>query len=386
MQITTALRKISSLKKRIWVVQGGQGAGKTYAILQLICNHCFSEENREVYICSAELSKMRITIIKDFLNIMKSLKRFERNRWKDGTYYEFPNGSFIKFIGLDKVDIGKGLRSHIVYVNEVDKTNFETFRELTSRAKRVIVDFNPNKKFFIHDEIIPRPDADFLNLTFRDNECLSEEEKKEILMYYEKGYKDGVEINAYWANKWRVYGLGEIGRVDGCIFQNWETGKFDEILPDAYGMDFGSKDPDAIVRVAIDKKNKLIYVKEILYQNSLGTEDLIKLVKKKVPQGKLIVADSAATRTIQDIAAKGINIKSVSKNKIVEDIKLISGYKLIIDTESKNLIDELLGYVWLDKAGEVPSDKNNHLLDAMRYIVNYLTDKPKLSTHKIIKL
>lgn len=376
MKVTTAIRKISSLKKRIWTVQGGQGAGKTYSILQLIINHCSSNAGKEVFIASAELSKMRLTVIRDFKKIMVDAGLFERNNWKDGTYYEFKNGSFIKFIGLDKVDIGKGLRSDLIFINEANKINFETYRELTSRAKRVIIDYNPNRKFWAHEEVIPRPDCDFINLTFNDNECLGEEERYEILRYKELGFdENGIEINSYWANKWRVYGLGEIGRVEGCVFQNWSLGAFDETLSDGYGMDFGSRDPDSIVRVGVDEKRKKIYVSEVLYKNNLGTSELIKLVKLKVPSGKLIVADSAAKRTIDDIKRTGVNIIAAIKNKITEDIKLINGYELIIDPNSKNLIDELNGYIWLDRNGEIPIDKDNHLLDAMRYIVAYVTRK-----------
>ena len=84
---------------------------------------------------------------------MKSFCIFNKTEFTDGTLYRFSNGSFIKFIGLDKADIGKGLRSDIVYINECNKVNFETYRELTSRAKRIIVDFNPNNKFWFHDEV-----------------------------------------------------------------------------------------------------------------------------------------------------------------------------------------------------------------------------------------
>jgi PBSX family phage terminase large subunit len=216
MQVTTALRKIAALRKRIKGIQGGQGAGKTYAILALIINHASSNANKEIFIASEELSKMRITVIKDFINIMKSFNIYNSDHFTDGTLYRFPNGSFIKFIGLDKVDIGKGLRSDIMFVNEANKVKFDTYRELTSRAKQIFIDFNPNRKFWFHTEILTRNDCDFLKLTFLDNEFLSKEERGEILRYKEKGFaKDGTVINQYWANMWRVYGLGEVGQVEG---------------------------------------------------------------------------------------------------------------------------------------------------------------------------
>src|SRR5262245_47917637 len=110
-QVTKALRKISALKKRIWVIQGGQGAGKTFAILLLIINYAKANPNKEIFIASKELSKMRITVIKDFISILQLLNLFDRDSFVDGTLYRFKTGSFVKFIGLDKEDIGKGLRS-----------------------------------------------------------------------------------------------------------------------------------------------------------------------------------------------------------------------------------------------------------------------------------
>jgi len=150
MKATTALRKISALKKKVWCIQGGQGAGKTISILILLTNHALKNPNKEIYIASAELSKMRDTVLKDFIKILRSFGLYEKVNLTGVTNGQplciFPNKSFIRFIGLDKEDIGKGLRSDIVYLNEANKTNFETYRELTSRAKRKILDYNPNKR------------------------------------------------------------------------------------------------------------------------------------------------------------------------------------------------------------------------------------------------
>jgi phage terminase large subunit len=61
-------------------------------------------------------------------------------------------------------------------------------------------------------------------VTFQDNEMLPQEERNEILLYKKLGYNEHGEIvNKYWANKWRVYGMGEVGSIDGVVFENWET-------------------------------------------------------------------------------------------------------------------------------------------------------------------
>ena len=152
---TTALRKIANLKKRIWVIRGGQGSAKTISILILLINHASSNSNREILIISAELTKMRLTVIKDFVKVMRGFGIYEDSRFKAGTLYRFPNGSFIKFIGLDKEDVGKGLRSDIAYFNEVNKCDKESYRQVASRAKRVVMDYNPDANFFVDKDVIP---------------------------------------------------------------------------------------------------------------------------------------------------------------------------------------------------------------------------------------
>ena len=80
---------------------------------------------------------MRLTVIKDFVKIMREIGIFQPTSFLAETLYKFPNGSFIKFIGLDKEDVGKGLRSHVAYFNEVNKCNRESYVQVDSRADKV---------------------------------------------------------------------------------------------------------------------------------------------------------------------------------------------------------------------------------------------------------
>lgn len=380
---TRALKKICKLKKRIWVLRGGQGSAKTFSVLQILINHASSNAGKFILIASEELSKMKLTCIKDFIFILKEFELFESERWIGKTEYTFKNGSIIKFIGLDKDDIGKGLRSDIFFLNEANKCKFATYNQIASRAKRVILDYNPDVESWIETEVLKREDAELLVLTFEDNEALAEEERNAILQYYKDGFDENGNVkNEYWANHWRVYGLGLLGSIAGAIYQNWSVGEFDESLPHGYGMDFGSDDPDALVKVAVDKKNKIIYLDELIYQNNLSTDDLIRLTKECVDNA-MIIADSSGKRTIDDLKSKGINITKVHKYKITEDIKLIQGYKIIVTARSSNIIKEFGKYVY--KNG-IPIDKFNHAMDAFRYCAQtIIRGLSNLRTHRLIK-
>lgn len=406
MQATTALRKISGLKKKIWGIQGGQGAGKTYSVLLLLINHASVNKNKEIYIASDELSKMRITVIKDFVSIVNTLKLpvTITGASNGSPRAEFLTGSFIQFIGLDKEDIGKGLRSDIVFINEANKVKFDTYRELTSRAKRVIIDFNPNKKFWFHKEIMSRLDCDFLKLTFIDNEFLSAQERHEIMLYKEKGYDaEGNVINPYWANMWRVYGLGEIGQVEGRIY-NWRPipyNAFKEINKTSYyGCDWGKVDPFAIVEVKYHDGN--LYVHELHYksenelerelpqerlhairaQDTSEYEGLVGWVFNQCGVGKssVISCDSNKPTKITTLRRAGWDyaVSVGRKFTLAERISLLSGLNIFYTETSTNIELEQETYCYAkDRNGntlEEPIDQDNHTLDAITYAVKKMFD------------
>lgn len=179
-----------------------------------------------------------------------------------------------------------------------------------------------------------------------------------------------------WKTYKHVVMGGFLQSAEGVIYESWEHGKFDESLPYGYGLDFGSKDPDSLVKVAVDKKAKKIYIKEEIYKNGLSTASLAKRVKE-ICRHKLIIADSASPRTIQDIGLLNVNIEGAKKGagSILEGIKVMQDYVLIIDPDSTNLVKELNNYIWIDRRGGVPIDKFNHLLDATRYYVSKVTKK-----------
>jgi phage terminase large subunit len=362
MKTTKALLKIARLKKRVKIIQGGQGAGKTIAILILLCNHASSNADKEVFIASAELTKMRLTVIKDFVKVMKSFGIYDENRFIGGTLYRFPNGSFIKFLGLDKEDVGKGLRSDVVFINECNKVNFETYREMVSRAKSVMLDFNPNKEFWVHKELIGHDGVDFIQLTFQDNEYLSEEERLVILDYYEKGYNDdGTIKNKYWANKWQVYGLGNVGQIDGCVFEVFDI--IDEIpshaKPLGYGLDFGFTAPNAMVDVWEDETT--FYVDEMLYRSNMLQDDLVDFIKSKCSPQKSLVCDSAEPDRIEMLKRKIGRVEAVKNKNIEFGLELCLNKKLAVTKNSTNFINELRGYTWEGKKD------TDHLIDAFRY-------------------
>ena len=123
---TTAYWKIDLLlsnKKKVYVIQGGQGAGKTISILMHIIELARLRPKTEISIVSKELSKMKKGVVRDAKKILQDWNiPFNYNGQE--CIIKFSNSSYIEFLGLDQQDVGKGLRRDIVFGNEANKFIF----------------------------------------------------------------------------------------------------------------------------------------------------------------------------------------------------------------------------------------------------------------------
>lgn len=398
------MHKISKMQSRIWGVQGGAGAGKTYSILWLIINHAANNPNKKIFIVSGELTKMKESVIYDFEQIMTTLGYFDKRSFPNRTKYNFPNGTFVKFIGLDVDDLGKGIRSDIVFFNEANKIlSFEAYRQMAQRAKRVILDFNPDVYFWYHKEVMNRPDCEHLILTYEDNEYCPENEVKELLLYKDRGYgPDGQVVNEFYANKWRVYGLGEVGGVEGRIF-HWKPCSLEKYYSIDktiyYGVDWGAEDPFAIIEVKYDDGD--LYVHELNYRSEnswrrnmtdiqlaeVGAREgegfITWMFKRlKIPTRNKIICDNNRPLKIKALRKKGwTGAQAIKKGKgsVMTGVGFMQNLTIYYTNTSHNIEQEQLLYAMdVDRKGnplDEPEDANNHAMDAIRYVVMFLEQR-----------
>tara|TARA_R110000851_G_scaffold15144_1_gene50377 strand:- start:49 stop:1266 length:1218 start_codon:yes stop_codon:yes gene_type:complete len=381
---TKAYYKILDLIKsnpdeNVFVIRGGQGASKTVSIIELLIQSLCSA-TKEATILSSELSKMKRTVIRDYKKICKDWgvleNEFDFN--KSESKHEYFNGSYLDFLGADVNDVGKGFRRDILYINEADKMDVDTAVQFISRASLTIIDYNPDSLFWGDDYI---NENNFITLTFEDNEYLADSEVKSILDYKAKGFfntdlptesifGDGNIKNKYWSNKWRVYGLGLVGNLDGIVFDNWDV--IDSVPSGArlvgIGLDFGyTNDPTAAVEVYQYNGKRIL--NEIIYSTGMLNGDIAKVL----PKNTYIYADSAEPKSIEEIRRAGINIMPVTKgaDSIMFGIQTMQTQEYLITSKSKNVLNEFQKYIWQkDKRGDTqnkPIDKYNHAIDAIRY-------------------
>ena len=235
---------------------------------------------------------------------------------------------------------------------------------------RVILIMNPTTKehwiynrFFAFGE---QKNTNYIHTTYLDNiNNISED----VLSDYERLK----ETNEQKYN--HVVLGGWLNKAEGVIFENWKEGEYQDYQLNGYGLDYGYyPDPTAFVKVSIDKHNKRIYLKELFYKQKLDNIDMVRNISKTMDSNGMIVCDNTEKRTTKVISDNGIRIKETKKKagSVIEGIKLMQQYELIIDKESHNLRKELNNYVWHDKKSDLPIDEYNHLIDASRYIITDL--------------
>jgi len=364
---TTAIKKIRALTKRKKVIQGGTSAGKTFGILPILIDKAARTPMLEISVVSESIPHLRRGAMKDFLKIMKLTNRYVDAHWNRSLLtYTFANGSYIEFFSADMDDKLRGARRNILYVNEANNVTFEAYLQLSIRTnKEIYIDFNPTQEFWAHTEVVPQEDADFLILNYQDNEALDENIVKEI-----ESAKEKAKTSSYWENWWKVYGLGQIGSLQGAVFNNWK--QIDKIPEEAkligIGLDFGyTNDPTAIVEVYNWNGQRII--NELCYRSGMLNTDIAKILPSNVP----IYADSSEPKSIEEIRRFGKTIRGVTKGKdsINYGIQVMQSQEYLVTSNSTNLIKELRGYIWdTDKSGtklNKPIDYNNHGLDALRY-------------------
>lgn len=347
---------------KLIINQGGQGSSKTYSILQLLYLIARSKTKR-ITIASYALPHLKSGVMIDFDKI---IAEFGGNpgamKNKSDSTYHFENGSVIEFFGVEgNVAKAHGPRRDILFINECNrKITYEVFDQLNTRTQEcTFLDFNPDTEFWLHEKVLPFFDHVTIKSNFTDNPYLPLKERQNILM---KRDKPGFEM---W---FRVYGLGELGRLEGAILGNWRYGPFDTSLPYGFGLDFGFSDPDAMVRSAVDRKRKIIYADECIYKTGNSADSLKQLIKAHVKPNEQIIADCADARMIANFK-KDFNISPVNKARwsVVEALKMMQDFEIVITENSFNLARELNNYIWDDKKAEKPIDDFNHLIDALRY-------------------
>ena len=371
----TATDKLLALDKRIRAAAGGTSASKTISILLILIDKCqMAANNGEqllISVVSESLPHLKRGAMRDFLNIMEGHGYYKDSNWNRSDYiYSFAPTVRMEFFGVDSPDKVRGPRRDILFMNEANNCPFESFEQLEVRTlKEIWLDWNPTNEFWFYTEILPyrQTDLDFITLTYKDNEALDENIVKSI------------EARQHNTNWWKVYGLGQLGEVEGKIYKDWAI--IPEIPHEArlerLGLDFGYANDPAVL-VAVYYYNGGYIVDELIHRTQLSNRKIADYINNSAFPNALIIADSAEPKSIAEMQEYGLHIIGAQKGpgSVNQGIQFVQDQRISVTSRSTNVIKSYRNYMWrTDKDGKIltiPDHNYSDAMDAIRYAMESL--------------
>jgi phage terminase large subunit len=366
----TATHKLLKLNKRIRAAAGGTSASKTISILLILIDKAQTAANNKeqllISIVSESLPHLKRGVMRDFLNIMEGHNYYKEIQWNRTDFiYSFAPNVRIEFFGVDTPDKVRGPRRDILFMNEANNCPLESFEQLEVRTKKEIwLDWNPTNEFWFYTEILPfrAEDLDFITLTYKDNESLDANIVKSI------------EARKHNTNWWKVYGLGELGEVEGKIYKDWAI--IDKVPHEArlerLGLDFGYANDPAVL-VAIYYFNGGFIVDELIHRIQMSNRRIADYILNSAFPNALTIADSAEPKSIAEMQEYGVHIIGAQKGpgSVNQGIQWVQDQRMSMTKRSTNVIKSYRNYMWkTDKDGkilDIPSHMFSDAMDAIRY-------------------
>jgi phage terminase large subunit len=365
------------------VLPGGTRSSKTISALQWILLYCMRNTGKEIVIGRDSLVNLRRTILKDFEAICYGYDGFTAmfpsmhlNKQEMSTRF---NGNTITFIGMkdDPMRV-HGLKSDVFFINEAVNIPKVTFDNLEQRCREFfILDLNPSEPNSYVYKLNMRDDVTEFRSTYLDNPFLTPQQIKKIESYEDTEYNR--QQGTADPRKWTVYGKGETYVGKEIIFPKWSTYKGDD--PTGYdyvfyGLDWGFNDPLVCVKLTLVDND--LYIREIIYGSGIDDFQHVINILLLEPQLKgqktYLVCDSSEPRSIVTMQKAGLPAMKTKKGQgsILDGIRKVNSYNLLVHEDSKNVINEFNNYKYkiderTDTILDVPIDKDNHACDSIRY-------------------
>lgn len=370
-------------KARTLVNVGGAGSSKSYSIAQLMIEKFLIEEDKQFIIARKTMPALRRSAYALIVDLMKEYGVYsyvEHNK-TDNVLTLPQKKNSMWFFGLDEPSKAKSLAEGASYIwlEEADEFDYDDYlafklqlrHQTKSELNHVYLSFNPiDGNGWIPTKLIGQEDIEVIHSTVDDNPFADPEYVKDLK-----------RLASEDENYYRVYVLGEWGRLENLIFTNYTTV---DTLPEkwdawCYGLDFGFVHPSALIKVVIaDKK---LYWHECLCQPKLTNSDLIERLGHF--ERAEIYADSAEPQRIQEISNAGYIVHKANKD-VKLGLDVCRRQTIHITKGSISILKQIRGYhrkkdpngVILDEPFKLEDDT----LDAARYGTMGITERFGFST------
>ena len=375
-------RYLSNSDKRLNLVYGSAGSGKSFGVTQhLLYNHFYHDDNVRILIVRKTLPSLRTSCMRLILDQMAELNMpFEFNK----SSLILQNGSNqMLFRSLDDVEKLKSIEgvTHI-WIEEATEINRNDFIQLNIRMRGVApgiknqmyltfnpVDANSWLKPMTED---PIEDMAVCHSTFRDNPYLDE--------LYVAELEKLIDIDpTYYA----IYNLGQWATPTNIVYTNthWDVVP-DSAWPDLYdderyGVDFGFSSSECagvhIRCIGLD-----LYIRELVYEKKVTVNDLKGILREQIDPNNYtrMICDSARPDDIEELCRAGFNAHGCKKGpgSVRTGIQRVKQYKVHVLESATHIQQEKRTYKWKeDKDGNVLDAVvawNDHAMDAERYAVS----------------
>lgn len=371
-------------KKRYRVVKGGKGSKKSsttalnliYRLLKypesnLLVVRAVMNTHRDSTFAQLKWAQERLGVAHLFRNTVSPLEMVY-----------LPTGQKIIFRGFDDVlklastTVEKGYLNFVWVEEAFEIESLEDFEKLDLSVprgkmpshlfKQTTVTFNPwSEKHWLKARFFDKtlPDVDTYTTNYLINEFLDDTDRAVF-----------DRLKAEHPRRYAVAGLGEWGIAEGLVYENWEEGVLDTSSPEweaFFGLDYGyTTDPTAFIAIKVNRRRKEIFVFDEIYGRRMLNCDIAEAIKQKGYAKERIRADAAEPKSNDDLRRLGISriLPSVKgKDSVINGIVNVSEYKITVSPACKNTVAELSTYCWDKTQQNLPEDKNNHLMDALRY-------------------
>ena len=357
---------------------GGRGSGKSHAFAEMVIEaHIIDPKRRTV--CVREVQKSLSQSVKRLLEL-------KIEAMGAGAYFEVQE-AVIRSRHGDGMIIFQGMQNHtadsIKSLEGYDCAWVEEAQSLSQRSLDLLrptirkpgselwFTWNPGEATDPVDALLrgesQPPDSVIRRVNYSDNPWFPDVLRAE--MEYDRG-RDHDRFLHVWEGEYA-------GSGEARVFKNWTVEEF-EAPADAvhrFGADWGfAIDPTTLVRCYIIGRK--LFIDYEAYMVGCEISDTPALFQT-VPESDRwpIIADSARPETISHMRRNGYPkiMPAVKGPKSVEDgIEWLKSFDIIVHPRCEHVIEELKRYSFkidpmTGKVLPVLADKDNHLIDALRY-------------------
>ena len=413
---------------------GGFGSGKTTMDAAEISSHALSVANGRTLITAQSLQQVKEAVLPELEKFIPPW--FISKQTKTPLpKYTLTNGHEIIVYASNDEEKLRSLNLTAFWIIEASGVDYKIFIQLTARLRNAaaivkdregkeiehnfmgIVESNPEDGW-IRDEFLLRSDRIFASKSVDTSSYNKLKVKNPEKSYH--SFLSATPDNKYLhstfiqdlcvgkSDKWiRKYIYCYLEVKEGAVYPDWKDCLVDPFpIPDdwlrIFGFDKGWTDETCLCCGAIDSKNGICYLYDEYYVAEKPVTYHARRIKEKVMGCRMyknIIADpSVRNRNDRDGVSYRDYFYNVSglwleegNNSIFDGIERVRDFmyqgKLKVFSSCVNLNQEAQKYLWKkDKDGiskDEPTEKQNHLMDAMRYLVMALPyDLKEVDMHK----